>query len=338
VVYIIVVILILLSGLFSGLTLGFLGLNKSDLETKMKAGDKRAKKIYSVRKKGNLLLCTLLVGNVGVNSTIALLLGSVASGVIAGFVATGLIVIFGEIVPQAVFSRHAFSLGVRVVWLVKILIFVLYPICFPIAWVLDKILGEEMPTIWSKDELIELIRMHKNSPRSSVDADEKRIVEGALTYSSKTVKDIMTPRNATFLLDAKDVLDEKILNKIKKSGFTRIPVLGKKGERPVGILYVKSLLRPEKKKRAKDICKKEKLLFLREDKNLDTVLNQLIAARRHMAFVISKQGVFLGVVTLEDVIEEVLAKEITDESDKYVAIQKKTRKRTTERRKKRRKK
>ena len=147
--YIIVVALIALSGTFSGLTLGLMSLDKGDLERKIALGSKQAKKVYSVRKRGNLLLCTLLLGNVGVNASIAIILNSIASGVMAGFIATGAIVIFGEIIPQAAFSRYALAVGAKTAWLVKIFIFILYPICWPLAWMLDKILGEEITTVYS---------------------------------------------------------------------------------------------------------------------------------------------------------------------------------------------
>ena len=105
--YLIVIGLVILSGLFSGLTLGMFSLGLTDLHTKMKLGDKRAKRIYPVRKNGNLLLCTLLLGNVAVNSTMAVFLGEISSGVFAMLVSTGLIVVFGEIIPQATFTRFA---------------------------------------------------------------------------------------------------------------------------------------------------------------------------------------------------------------------------------------
>jgi len=111
--YLIVVFLVLFSALFSGLTLGFFSLNKDDLERKAELGDKQAKKVYKIRKNGNLLLCTLLIGNVAVNSTLSIFLGSLASGFMAGLIATALIVVFGEIIPQAAFSRYALTLGAQ---------------------------------------------------------------------------------------------------------------------------------------------------------------------------------------------------------------------------------
>jgi len=99
-----------------------MSLSASELKRKMTLGSTEAKKVYAVRRRGNLLLTTLLIGNVAVNSALAIFLGSVASGVVAGLIATGLIVIFGEIMPQAIFSRYALSLGAKVDWLVKIFI------------------------------------------------------------------------------------------------------------------------------------------------------------------------------------------------------------------------
>ena len=105
--YLISTVLVVLSGLFSGLTLGLLSLDTQSLLRRAKRGDKEAEVIYPVRAKGNLLLTTLLLGNVAVNTTLSIFLSSFASGLVAGITATALIVVFGEIIPQAVISRYA---------------------------------------------------------------------------------------------------------------------------------------------------------------------------------------------------------------------------------------
>ena len=234
--YIIVIALLLLSGLFSGLTLGLLSLDKTELKRKISLGNKDAKRVYAVRKNGNLLLSTLLLGNVGVNSTLAIFLGDIASGVMAGIVATALIVVFGEIIPQSLFSRYALSFGAKTAWIVRLLIIILWPVCFPIAYILDKILGDEMPTVYSKRELMKIVEEHEDSTSSDVDADEERIIIGALSFSSKTVKDIMTPRTIVYAFEKNTILDKKKLNEIKKSSFTRIPVYDDSIDNIVGIL------------------------------------------------------------------------------------------------------
>jgi len=324
--YIIVIFLVLLSGLFSGLTLGLLSLDKNELERKIKLKDKKAKKVYAVRKRGNLLLCTLLLGNVAVNSTLAIFLGNIASGFVAGLTATGLIVIFGEIIPQASFSRYALEVGAKTAWLVKIFIFILFPICWPIAWVLDKVLGEEMPTIYSKHELMKIVEEHESHKQSDIDEDEQRIIKGALSFSDRTASQIMTPRTVIYALDTKSVLDEKLLKEIKQKGFTRIPIYKKDVDNIIGILYTKNLIGIRKGVRINKIFKKHKLIIIDKDFNLDKLLNIFINQRQHMAFIKNEYGTFEGVVTLEDVIEEIIKLEIVDESDKVVDLQKKARK------------
>ncbi len=326
--YIIVVVLVLLSGLFSGLTLGLLSLDKSELERKISIGNKDAKKVYSVRRRGNLLLCTLLLGNVAVNSTLAIFLGNIASGVVAGLVATGLIVVFGEIIPQATFARYALQVGAKTAWIVKIFIFILFPVCWPIAWILDKTLGDEMPSIYSKKELIEIIKEHQGSKESAVDTDEERIIEGALSFSDKTAEQIMTPRTVVFAVDADANLDRKLLNKIKKEGFTRVPVYKKDIDNVVGLLYAKDLINIKLNAKVKGLIRKEKSLVISRGEKLDTLLNMFIQSKVHLAFVKNEFDGLEGVVSLEDVIEEILKQEIVDESDQATDMRKKATKKT----------
>ncbi|HHD92126.1 MAG TPA: DUF21 domain-containing protein, partial [Candidatus Portnoybacteria bacterium] len=303
--YLIVVFLILLSGLFSGLTLGLLSLDKNELKRKVSLGDKEAEKVYSVRKRGNLLLCTLLLGNVGVNSALAIFLGSITSGFVAGLIATGLIVIFGEIIPQATFARHALKIGAKTTWLVKFFIFVLFPFSWPIAWSLDKVLGEEMQTIYSKNELMKIVEEHKRMEESDVDADEERIVKGALSFSDKKVESIITPRSIVYLLNENVVIDKNLLEEIKRKGVTRIPVYRDSIDNIIGVLYSKDLINIKLRTKAKNVYRKENLIVVSKDLKLDKLLNIFIKNKAHLACVTNEYGEFEGVVTLEDVVEEI---------------------------------
>lgn len=323
--YFIVTLLVLLSGLFSGLTLGLLSLDIDELKRKISLGNKHAKKVLSVREKGNLLLCTLLLGNVAVNSAIAIFLGNIAGGFIAGMVATALIVVFGEIIPQATFARYALRVGASTAWIVKIFIFLFLPICWPIAWTLDKLLGEEMPTVYSKKELMKIVEEHEAYKESDLDADEERIIKGALSYSNKTAEEIMTPRTVVYALEAKRLLDKKTLNEIKKEGFTRIPVYKKSIDAIIGILYAKDLINVALGTPIGNICRKEKNITINNDLHLDALFNLFIESKTHIAFVKDEYQGLEGVVALEDVLEEILRVEIVDETDTVVDLQKKAR-------------
>ena len=311
----IVVVLVLFSGLFSGLTLGLMGLNSHELKRKAALGDKRAAKVYAVRRNGNLLLTTLLVGNVAVNTALSIFLGTLAPGVIAGIVATTLIVIFGEIVPQATVSRHGLALGARVVWLVRVFIFLLYPICKPIAYALDKVLGHELPTMLSRRELLKIVEEHKYSDASDVDHEEEQIIRGALLFSSRRAKEVMTRRDKVFMLDKNTLLTDDTLHAIRDEGHTRIPVFDGVQSNVVGILFAKQLLGRDLEECTVESMMQTDVVRVNEDQCLDAIFEEFIAARRHLFIVENDEERCIGIVSLEDVIEEIIREEIEDETD-----------------------
>ena len=321
-VYLITFLLLVLAALFSGLNLGLMSLGPHELKRKAELGDKRAKKIYKVRKKGNLLLVTLLLGNVGVNAAIALCLDSVMSGVIAGIVSTLLITIVGEIVPQAVFSRFALTLGSKVVWLVRIFIIVLYPIAAPIAFILDKTFGEELPTIYSKKELVEIISEHTESEESDIRDDEERIARGAFTFGDKKIHEVMVPRSSVINLDVNTKLDDKTIAVLSKHGYSRFPVIDKENDKIFGILYIHDILGSKNiGKIVSEVCKKN-TYFVNENQKLDHVLNVFTKKKEKLFFVVNKFAEYVGVISIEDVLEEIIGKEIVDEFDEYDNVRK----------------
>lgn len=310
----IVVILVVLSGLFSGFTLGLMSLNAHELRRKALLGDVAARKVYRVRKDGNLLLVTLLLGNVAVNAALSIFLGSLTAGIVAGLIATGLIVIFGEIIPQAIFARHGLVLGARLVWLVNIFLFLLFPIARPMASILDRMLGSELQTIYSRQELLKIIEDHKYSSDSDVEEDEEKIIRGALTFSSKSAAEVMTPLADVYMLEKHALLSDKQLHDIREHAWSRIPVFKKKRDAVVGVIRAKNLIgRDLEECTAGDMM--QDVLFVRDRKPLDDVFELFMRTRQHLAVVTNSARGAVGVVTFEDVIEEIIREEIEDESD-----------------------
>lgn len=313
--YLIVFILLVFSALFSGLTLGLMGWDAQELKRKAESGDSDAARIYPVRKDGNLLLTTLLIGNVLVNSVLSIFLGSLTTGLVAVVVATSLIVVFGEILPQAAFNQHAIYLGARVVWIVRIFMFVLYPVAKPIAWALDRVLGVELPDVYSKQELVKIIEEHEDSRHSDVDEDEERIVKGALTFSDKKVSSIMTPRTVVHAFEARDVVSNTLLDEVRESGATRFPVYKEEMDNVVGMLYSWQLIGGDNlEARVGDIASPD-VRFIQEDASLDDALHMFLKTHKHLSIVRDEFGGMAGVLTLEDVLEEIIRTEIVDESD-----------------------
>lgn len=315
--YVISIILVLFSGLFSGLTLGLLSLDVHALRRRAKRGDSEARKILPIRQQGNLLLTTLLLGNVTVNTTLSIYLGSIASGIVAGVTATALIVLFGEIIPQAVISRYALWFGSRTILFTKLVIIIFYPISWPIARILDYFLGHEMPTVYSHHELMDIVSELEDSEYSHIDEDEERIVHGALQFSHLTVNEIMTPAAKVVSYDENQKLDEAFLKEIVEHGFSRLPVYSKEKNNIVGVLFVKDLIVEDNNISIKDTEEAFEIgcLTVRSEDKLDGVLARMLKQQKHLAIVKNQNEQFLGVVTLEDIIEEIIQQEIEDEDD-----------------------
>jgi len=315
--YLISVVLVIFSALFSGLTLGLLSLDTHSLRRRAKHGDTEAAVIYPIRVKGNLLLTTLLLGNVAVNTTLSIFLGSIAPGLVAGLIATTLIVLFGEILPQAIISRHALWFGSRTMWFTKVAIVVFYPVAWPIAKLLDHFLGSELPAIYSNKELMDIISEHEDSEHSPIDADEERIVHGALQFSHLRVREVMTKADQVVMYDENQRLNHNFFTEVNEAGYSRLPIYSGNRNNVIGILYVKDLLVEDEDisiKQTEEALDRD-CLQVKGGELLDSVLGRMLKSKQHIALVRNRKGKFLGVIALEDIIEEIIQQEIEDEGD-----------------------
>ncbi len=156
------------SAMLSGLNLAFFSLGRLELEVAAKKGDRRAARVRAMRQDGNFLLVTILWGNVAVNVLLALLSGSVLSGVLAFLFSTVVITICGEILPQSYFTRHALRVAGLLAPLVRAYQLLLWPIARPTAWVLDRWLGREAIRFYRERDLSELIRLHMDARGSEI--------------------------------------------------------------------------------------------------------------------------------------------------------------------------
>ena len=274
-----IVFLLCLSGLFSGLNLGLMALDKTELKIIERCGSRNEKKyakvISPLRKRGNFLLCTLLLGNVLVNNSLTILLDNVTNGLIAVIGATAFIVCFGEIIPQAVCSRHGLAVGAKTRFITYMFMVLTFPLSFPISLLLDKILGEEIGQVYNREKLQELIRVTKDF--SALDDDEVNIISGALTLSKKTVGDIMTRIEDVFMLEYNEcVLNFENMSQIMKRGYSRIPVYENDHSNIVALLNIKdlALIDPDDNTPLKTVCKfyQHHLIFVFEDHRLDQML------------------------------------------------------------------
>ena len=162
------------------------------------------------------------------------------------FTSTTLIVIFGEIIPQAVCSRYGLAIGARTIWVTKIFMVTFFIVAWPISLLLDKVLGKDIGTVYSQNELKRLITFHVENPEaqeeSGLTREDHKLLTGALEYKTKKVGDVMTPLDKVYMLELQAKLSFAQMLAVYEAGFTRIPVYEGERQHIVGILFTKDLI------------------------------------------------------------------------------------------------
>ncbi|XP_015518781.1 unextended protein isoform X4 [Neodiprion lecontei] len=320
------------SALFSGLNLGLMSMDRTELKILCNTGteteQKYARAIQPVREHGNYLLCSILLANVFVNSIFTILLDDLTSGLIAVIFSTVAIVICGEISPQAVCSRHGLCVGAKTIYITKFTMILTFPLSYPISKFLDCLLGEEIGNVYNRERLKELVRITRDY--NDLEKEEVNIISGALELRKKTVSDVMTRIEDVYMLSYDAILDFETVSEIMKSGFSRIPVFEGSRNNIVTMLYTKDLafIDPDDNTPLKTLCQfyQNSCNFVFEDVTLDVMFKHFKEGHKgHMAFVhrVNNEGEgdpfyeVVGLVTLEDVIEELIQAEIMDETDVF---------------------
>ncbi|XP_063788074.1 metal transporter CNNM3 isoform X2 [Pseudophryne corroboree] len=324
-----IVLCVLLSGLVRGLQLSTLILEPPELDLLKDWGSPSerlaANRLDYVRTRwGGYTLISLLSLCCITHSAVAVLLyhatGSVA---VAIFAAAGLLLIAGEALPAAISSRWGPWLASKCLWLTHFFLLVAGPVSFPLSWLLEMVFGQDPSCCRMRLRILEMARC--GDPYSELVRDE--FSKGALR--NRTVEDILTPVNDCFMLPSDALLDFSTMSSIMESGYTRIPVYENERSNIVDILYVKDLafVDPDDCTPLSTITRfySHPVHFVFSDTKLDAVLEEFKKGKSHLAIVqkVNNEGEgdpfyeVIGLVTLEDVIEEIIKSEILDESEDY---------------------
>jgi len=199
-----------------------------------------ARRVLPLRRRGNLLLCTVTLGNVMVNSGLSILMAEFTGGGIAMVVSTALIVIFGEIVPQAIFSRHAITAGAYLSWIVWITMVLTFVVAFPISAILDKILGEEISSPMTKSKMKKFFSIQQEM--KMIEDQEGRILKATLDLSTRSIEDVMVSIDKSYMLDIDTVINREVTQEIYTQGYSRIPIYEGERQNIVGVLMAKDLI------------------------------------------------------------------------------------------------
>ena len=320
-------VLIIISGFLSGSETALTATSKPRIFSKFKKGNKRAKYLLKILDNLENVISALLLSNNLVNILASSLATAVlydlfgVSGIFyATMIMTIVIVIFAEILPKTYSlgkpNRTALQIAPIIFYLSKLL----YPIIFLINLIVKKIFlkkkkeDDKFTDEQSEEELQGVIDMYKTSSPDS--EHEKDMLQSILTLNDTTVEEVFTHRKNIYSIDSSLEINE-IIKKINNSRFTRIPFWKNNPENIIGLLNVRTLnIDLSKKESSKEIIfdKISKPWFIPETTNLLEQLAAFKNRKEHIAFVVDEYGELLGLITLEDIIEEIVG-EIVDEID-----------------------
>ena len=315
-------VLLIFSALISGSETSFFSLSPADLEALEK--QENGKTIKNLLSKPKDLLATILVANNFINIAIviistyltAILLQNLSGWwkyVIEIGVVTFLILLFGEILPKVYASRHPVKFAKLMAKPILLLKKILYPISIILVkstgWVERRLKKENIN--FSVDQISQVLEMTDENETSD---EERKIFDGIVSFGETEAKQIMRPRIDVFALED-NLSSKEVIAEVSKHGFSRIPVFHENMDNIIGVLFAKDLIPYLEQK---DFDWKKLLrspFFVPENIKLDDLLKDFQDKKTHLAVVVDEYGGTSGIITLEDVIEEIVG-EITDEYDK----------------------
>jgi metal transporter CNNM len=312
-----VLLLVAASAICSGLNIAVMSLDLSDLRRKAKLGNRAAARVLPLRSNSHLTLASILLTNIAAVSATSLVLSQKLEGLVAGLLSTLLIVIFGEVLPQALFSKNPLAWSSFFAPVLKTMTVVTFVVSKPLQLLLDQLFPHEHARLQSRRELGLMIAEHLGTKESELDEDEVEIIRGALQLSEKRVRDIMTDIRHTYWLTRDTDLDDAKIDELKVQGFSRIPIFNSQLTKCYGLLLMKDLVDVDFDDNAYQVDDMSlyPVQLVGSMTALDTMFRKFISAGTHL-IPIEREDKIIGIVTIEDLIEEILGHEIEDETDR----------------------
>jgi len=339
---IISVLLTLGAGVMSGLTVGYLSIDQLELEMKLQNGTETEKKhalaVLPVLEDHHYLLVTLLLANALCMEALPIYLDTIVPSAYAILISVVAVLFFGEVIPQAICTGpQQIRIGAFLAPLIQLLKIVLGIVAYPIAKILDCILGEHITTRYSNNDLKALIELHSyhaleaidkakdwRAEKSGLKPYQTKMIKSVIEFKDGTVQKLMVPHSQIFSLRVDQNIDNNVAKKITKAGFSRIPVYEKQDKnRIIGILLIKTLIGLDLKngRKISDLVNEgevtlRKPFFISPNEKFEGLFEQFMQGKSHMAIVTDdpdKMDKYLE--GLEDVAGEVSLLEKVPNSD-----------------------
>ncbi|MCH7876663.1 MAG: HlyC/CorC family transporter [Thaumarchaeota archaeon] len=317
-------VLIGLSGFFSGLEVALVNIRKSKVVQLFNERKKGSKALYKLKMNPSWMMSSVNLGNNLVNvgasalaTSLAIrLYGNDGLGIAVG-VMTFLILVFGEITPKTYCNANSTKIALRYAPVLLAFSYVFFPVVkfFEIiAKGVVKLTGSSnIPPPITEEEIKGVI--DQGLEEKALEKDEMELVHSALKFDDTVIRSVMTPKTKMFTLNSKMLLFEA-LPQINQSGHSRIPIYGKTSDDIVGFIHARDILKEfekdDKMTTLEQIARKP--VFVSQEKMVSSLLKEMQGRRTHMAIVVDEHNGILGLVTLEDLVEEIVG-EIEDETD-----------------------
>lgn len=324
----VLVLLIFCSALISGSEVAFFGLSKTELDELVETNSSRAKLVVQLQEKPKKLLASILIANNAINIAIVLLFSLLMDGLfeedqlllniidlkffVEVVAVTFLILMFGEILPKVYANRNRKRFALLMVYPLKLADVIFAPLSLPmrsISLFLHKRFGKQKSNI-SVDHLSQALELTSHGDTTD---EEQKILQGIVSFGNTDTKQVMRPRMDIFGL-SEELKFPEVLKEITGHGFSRVPVYKENIDHVIGVLYIKDLLPFLDRKQFNWLELIREPYFVPENKKLDDLLKEFQEMKNHLAVVVDEFGGTSGIVTLEDIIEEIVG-DISDEFD-----------------------
>ena len=320
-----IVILLILSGFFSSAETSFISVNKIKLLPLAQEGNRRAQMVIDIIDQPAKMLSAVLIGNNIVNISCSALTtsftisiwGNKATGIATG-VLTLLVLIFGEITPKSTANIHATKMAMAYAPIIKALMTILTPVIYIVdrlagffLWLL-RIDSQKKEDIFTEEEIRTIV--NESQKEGVIESTEKKIINNLFDFGDSTAKDIMIPRIDMTLADVNSSYDD-IISLFRQTMYTRIPIYENTPDNVIGILNIKDLIVNPANNDTFDIRNiMRKPFFTFEQKNTSDLFRDMQISSTSIAIVLSEYGTTSGMITTEDLLEEIVG-EIRDEYD-----------------------
>mgnify|MGYP001052704795 CR=1 FL=1 len=316
-------VLLILSGVFSGSETALVSISLGRAEALSREGRRGATAVYLLKSNPSRMLITILIGNNVVNiaaSAMATVLatrwfGHIGPGIAVG-VLTVLILVFGEITPKSLAMRYSERISLIIAPPLVAFMRAIYPLVWLFGYITtlaQHLTGAEGDPIVTEAELISMTEYGEGE--GTIEADEREMIERVFTLNDLKASDVMTPMRRVFCLDGRRSLDA-ILPEVLARPYSRIPLYGEDPNEVLKVLFLRDLFEAlaAGNTEAEALSIGRTPLFVPENQKTDILLPLLRRSQQHMAVVVDETGYLTGVVTLEDLLEELVG-EIYDEID-----------------------